>query len=60
MTRNYIILAHKNPIQLSRLINRLDDDHSNFYIHIDKSTDIREFKINIQKKQNIYFIEKIN
>ncbi len=36
MNKAYIILAHKNAEQVIRLINRLDDDSSTFFIHFDK------------------------
>jgi hypothetical protein len=40
----YVIAAHKNPLQLSRLISRLDGDHADFYIHIDKKVSLTSFK----------------
>lgn len=54
--KNYIILAHKNPQQLERLINRLDDGYSFFYIHLDLKTDIDAFE-HLQKN-NVKFIEE--
>jgi hypothetical protein len=36
MRKAYIILAHKNPAQVSRLIERLDDKRSSFFLHVDK------------------------
>jgi len=41
---NYIILAHKNPLQLRRLIENLSDADVYFYIHIDKNANF-EFKL---------------
>jgi hypothetical protein len=32
----YIILAHKNPQQLERLVSRLNGEETSFFIHIDK------------------------
>lgn len=43
INKNYIILAHNNPNQLNRLIKRLDDGFSHFYIHIDKNVDFDLF-----------------
>lgn len=40
----YVIAAHKNPKQFSRLISRLDGDHADFYIHIDKKANVKTFK----------------
>lgn len=54
--KNYIIVAHTNPCQLKRLINRLDDGYSNFYIHIDKKTDINNF-VDIETIQCVSIIK---
>jgi hypothetical protein len=35
----YIILAHKYPRQLIRLVHRLNTDSTSFFIHIDRKTD---------------------
>lgn len=59
-TKNYIIQAHKNPKQLKRLIDKLNDDSSSFYIHIDLKSDIIPFK-NIINYSNVFFIkERVN
>lgn len=44
MIKAYLILAHKYPGQLDRLIEALDDECSFFFVHIDKSSDIEEFE----------------
>lgn len=43
MNKAYIILVHKNPDQLYRLIRRLDDGRSTFFIHIDKKVPMKYF-----------------
>ena len=43
MLKNYLILAHKNPLQLGRMIERLDDGASKFFIHLDAKTPIEPF-----------------
>ena len=43
MQKNYLILAHKNPLQLGRMIERLDDGASKFFIHLDAKTPIESF-----------------
>lgn len=43
MEKAYIILAHKQPDQLYRLVERLNDGLSAFFIHIDKKASITEF-----------------
>ena len=55
MQINYIILTHKSPIQLERLISRLDDQDSTFFVHIDLKTDIEQFKY--LQKENVIFLE---
>lgn len=39
----HIIMAHKNPAQLERLIRRLHHPDFDFYIHLDKKVDIKDF-----------------
>lgn len=56
MEINYIILAHKNPQQVQRLINRLETPNCNFYIHIDKGVDIIPFLDALSNKTNVFFI----
>lgn len=38
-----IIIAHKNPLQLERLIRKMQHDNFDFYIHIDKKIKIDSF-----------------
>lgn len=56
MQKNYLILAHKNPLQLSRMIERLDDGASKFFIHLDAKTPIEPFAACLEGGQ-IRFIE---
>jgi len=53
--KTYLILAHKNPNQLKRLIDRINDENSFFIIHIDKKSDIEPFT-NIIRGANIQFL----
>ena len=57
MQKNYLILAHKNPLQLSRMIERLDDGASKFFIHLDAKTPIEPFAACLEGA-HIHFIEK--
>lgn len=57
MDINYIILAHKNPEQIKRLVRRLSDFNVFFYIHIDKSVDIIPFINQFENFENVFFIE---
>ncbi|MFC1222206.1 beta-1,6-N-acetylglucosaminyltransferase [Pedobacter sp. BG31] len=43
MNITYIILAHKNPRQLQRLVNVLSSAEVKFVIHVDKRADIGDF-----------------
>lgn len=56
MQKNYLILAHKNPLQLSRMIERLDDGASKFFIHLDAKTPIEPFTACLEGA-HIRFIE---
>lgn len=56
MQKNYLILAHKNPLQLSRMIERLDDGASKFFIHLDAKTPIESFTACLEGA-HIRFIE---
>lgn len=40
----YVILVHKNPQQFGQLIASLECDHAHFYVHVDKHSDISQFK----------------
>lgn len=57
MQKNYIILAHRNPKQLARMVDKLDDEHSLFYIHLDLRVKINDFQKEINKP-NVFFIPK--
>jgi len=39
----YLILTHKNPQLLKRIIQALSSDDCGFFIHVDKKSDIAEF-----------------
>lgn len=56
MEINYIILAHKNPLQLQRLIYRLDTPNCHFYIHLDKGSDKIPFLDVLATKRNVFFV----
>jgi hypothetical protein len=58
MDISYIILGHKEPLQIKRLVNRLTCANSFFYIHIDKRVDITPFKTALAEEPGVYFLEK--
>lgn len=53
----HLILAHSNPEQLKRLIGRLVHTDVDFYIHLDKKTDIAPF-LTLADMPNVHFIQK--
>ena len=48
----YIIIAHKNPLQLLRLIQRLQSNDAYFFIHIDKKVNLKEFQHTLKVLNN--------
>lgn len=56
----YIILAHKNPLQLKRLINKLKTPDSYFYIHLDIKSDINEFEAAISSERVVFISKREN
>ena len=60
MKKAYIILAHKNLDQLTRLVKRLDDNLSSFFIHIDKKVSREEMFRFLECSANLHMVEQIN
>jgi len=58
MQLNYVILVHKNPLQLSRLVKRLSATDVHFYIHIDKAVSSQPFKDILAPYSNLHFVEE--
>lgn len=54
----YIILVHKNPQQVYRLLEKLDDGNSIFFIHLDKRTSIKSFRKLDHFQQKLKFVER--
>ncbi|MBC8986438.1 glycosyltransferase [Pedobacter sp. N36a] len=50
-----IIIAHKNPLQLERLIRKMQHENFDFYIHIDKKIEIESFLF-LKEIKGVYFI----
>lgn len=55
----FLILAHKNPKQLARLITSLFTDKAVFYVHVDKKSNLSEFE-NAVKKTGIKSVSFVN
>lgn len=56
MKKNYIILAHKEPKQIERLIASLEDGLSNFFIHIDLNSNFETF-VYLEKLPHVVLIK---
>lgn len=52
----HLILAHSEPKQLERLVNRLQHPGADIYIHLDKKTDIAPFE-HLKNIPNVFFIK---
>ncbi len=53
----YLILAHANPPQLQRLVQKLSTNQTDIYIHIDAKANLADF-IKITALPNVYFVTK--
>lgn len=53
----HLIMAHKNPTQLARLIKKLEHPEADFFIHIDKKVDITAF-LELGDNNHVKFINK--
>ena len=60
MKKAYIIMAHKLPAQLCRLIERLNDNFSYFFIHLDKKADSNAFKCLDKFGEKVVYIERFD
>lgn len=61
MKITYLILAHRYPEQLYRLVDRLNDQGVNFLIHIDKKVDDKTYsqiENRLESLGNVFFIER--
>ncbi|MBD0389846.1 MAG: hypothetical protein ICV54_25920 [Nostoc sp. C3-bin3] len=59
----YIILAHKYPEQLVRLISQLNADDVSFFIHIDKNVERKiyhQIRIQLNAFPNVSFLKRYN
>jgi hypothetical protein len=60
MKKAYIIVAHKNPKQLYRLISRLNDGNSEFFVHIGLNTSISQFYEILDIGEQVHFLPRFN
>lgn len=52
----HLIITHKNPLQLERLIKKMRHPMFDFYIHLDKKVDIKDFEY-LKSIGQVYFIQ---
>ncbi|MEO6521596.1 MAG: beta-1,6-N-acetylglucosaminyltransferase [Mucilaginibacter sp.] len=52
----HLILAHNNPVQLARLISRLQHPDADIYIHLDGKADAEQFT-QLSKIPQVHFIQ---
>jgi len=51
----HLILAHNNPLQLERLVKKLSTNRADVFIHLDKKSNLSEFK-HLSLLSNVFFI----
>ncbi|MBB6502889.1 beta-1,6-N-acetylglucosaminyltransferase [Pedobacter cryoconitis] len=56
----HIIMAHKNPDQLIRLIKRLHHPEADFYIHIDTKSAIEDFNLALSIVRVLFIKNRVN
>ena len=54
----YLIIAHNHPEHLSKMIEQLDNDSVEFFIHIDKRSPIEPFLKALAGRKRITFVKK--
>ena len=54
----YLITAYTEPETLKNLIETLNDERVDFYIHIDKKVDDSQFVDSLKEYKNVFFIPK--
>jgi hypothetical protein len=56
----YLIMAHKNPTQVIRLIDRLDDEGVSFFVHVDRKADqvYRAVTAALADRANCHFVKR--
>src|SRR5271170_7317232 len=52
-----LMMVHKEPAQIERLLGRLEHPGFDFYIHLDKKANFKEFEY-LAKRKGVYFIVK--
>ena len=53
----FLIMAHKDPLQIERLLKKFEHTAFHFYIHLDKKTRMKEFS-HLDSLGQVHFISK--
>jgi len=56
MKMAFLVMAYKDPPQIERLIKKFGCEHYDFYIHLDRKIDIRQFEY-LRKIGQTYFVK---
>ncbi|MCZ6836377.1 MAG: glycosyl transferase, partial [Planctomycetota bacterium] len=54
----YLILEHKSPRQLTRLIEALQHPEVTFFVHIDAKVEPGQFRYMTRRWKNVHFLPK--
>ena len=60
MKIHYIILVHKNPEQLCRLVEQLETEQTDFYIQVDRKTEISPFQEKLSRPNVCFISERVD
>ncbi len=55
---SYLIIAHKLPTQVRRLVERLSTPESTFWIHVDRKADQSAFEKELAQFPNLHFVSQ--
>jgi hypothetical protein len=56
MRTAHLILVHKNPIQIERMLKRMYHPNFDFFIHVDKKVDIKPY-FHLGNLTNVFFVK---
>ena len=60
MKKAYIVLVHKGPEQVYRLISRLNDGNSIFFVHIDSKVNIKKFNRILEFGDKVKLLNRVD
>lgn len=58
MKIHYVLLVHKNPKQIRRLIKALESECAYFYIHVDRNVSIDAFYAELSAVENVRWVQR--